>query len=207
MERNTKAILISFLIITILLLIMYFSLPKQEKKESISVSTGFFPGIGNGSIKIIEFSDFACPVCKIQAPVIKEIIKGYDKEIVFYYRNFPLPMHKNSFLAALASLCANEQDKFWEYHDILFENQGDFEKESLKKYAKDIGLNEKQFNDCLDKEKYKKQVQQDIDEGMTTGMQGTPTFFINGLRAEGFQSLESLKDIIEKAKEKSLRNI
>ncbi len=201
MERNTKVILIFFLVIAILVAIMYFSISRinnqTNENEFVEVGKGFFPALGSGSIEIIEFSDFACPVCKLNEPIIKEVIERYRNDISFYYRNFPLPIHKNSFLVSLASMCADEQDKFWEYHDLLFKNQGNFDKESLKNYALQLGLNEEQFNSCLNEEKYKNEVEQDFNEGEKAGVKGTPTFFINNKRYEGFQSLESLKGIIE----------
>ena len=201
MERNTKVILIFFIAIAVLVAIMYFSTIKTSDNRKVNdvanISNGFFDARGNGSIKIIEFSDFQCPVCKLNEPIIKEVIEKYGNDISFYYRNFPLPSHKNSFLASLAASCVNEQDKFWEYHDLLFKNQGNFDKESLKNYALQLGLNEEQFNSCLNEEKYKNEVEQDFNEGKKAGVKGTPTFFINNKRYEGFQSLESLKGIIE----------
>src|SRR3989344_4892444 len=154
MEKNTKVILIFFLAIVILVLVMYFSVtnPNDNKEEIVNISTGFFPALGSGEIKIIEFSDFACPVCKLQEPILKQVSEEYGDKISFYYRNFPLPSHKNSFDAALASSCANEQEKFWEYHDLLFGNQGNFEKELLERIASQLGLNTQEFNECLDSE-------------------------------------------------------
>lgn len=201
MERNTKVFLgFVFFLIIILLFFMLVSLPKNKTNENeiIKVSTGFFPALGQGEIKIIEFSDFACPVCKTQSPILKKLLE--EENITIYYRNFPLSMHENSFNAALASMCANEQDKFWEYHDLLFENQGKFEKEKLKDYAKQLSLNMSSFSNCLDKEKYKNQVNEDIKEGKEAGVKGTPTFFVNGKKFEGFQSFENFKSIIEKEK-------
>ena len=149
---------------------------------------GIIQNIGNGTnppkgspdsrIVIIEFSDFQCPFCKAGLPIIKEILEKYN--VTLYYRNFPLPIHENSVIASEASECANEQDKFWEYHNVLFNNQDKLDKENLKKYALDIGLNSEQFNNCVDSRKYKDVVQKDLNEGKSLGVEGTPTFFING---------------------------
>ena len=201
MEKNTKVILIFFSIIAVLLFVMLASLPKQANEEAVNVNldNGFFPALGHGEIEIIEFSDFECPVCGKQEAVLREVLDSYGDKIKLYYKHFPLSMHKNSFDAALASFCADEQGKFWEYHDLLFENQGNLDKEGLKKYGQELGLNEVQFNSCLDNKKYKDEVNQDREEGKEAGITGTPTFFIDGKRYRGFQSLENFENIIKEA--------
>lgn len=165
---------------------IYISIPKNKEEGSVfEVSEGINPPKGNPSSLnvIIEFSDFQCPACKAAIPVIDELLDRYD--IAFYYRNFPLEMHENSFIAAEAAECANEQGKFWEYHDVLFENQGKLNKEGLKSYAEQISINTEQFNNCLDNERYKNQIESDIKEGKSLGIVGTPTFFVNGRKVSG----------------------
>ena len=180
MNQNTKAILIMLLVIFILIGgLIYISIPK-DREEVYNVSLGINPVKGNPDAEnvIIEFSDFQCPACKIAEPIIEEIL--LNNNVAFYYRNFPLPMHKNSFIAAEAAQCANEQGQFWEYHDILFENQERLEKENLKSYAKELGLNQEQFDSCFDSEKYKDEINLDTSDGKDLGIRGTPTFFVNG---------------------------
>ncbi len=198
MEKNTKVILIFFSLIVLLLVIMiYVSLPRQEKVNDIQiVEKGINPPKGNpdSEIVIIEFSDFQCPACKAGLPVIKEILE--ENDVGFYYRNFPI--HKNSAIAAEAAECANEQGMFWEYHDVLFENQDKLDEESLKKYALDIQLDAEQFNSCFDSEKYKNTVLQDLSEGKSLGVRGTPTFFVNGKMVLGVDK-EKIEKIIKDA--------
>ena len=198
MEKNTLTIIIIFGIITALLAVMlYFGL---EREKVFEVEKGINPAKGNSAslITIIEFGDFKCPACKAAHPVIDEILNEYN--VSLYYRNFPLPMHGEiSFLSAEAAECANEQDKFWQYHDILFENQDILNKENLKLYAKQLNLNEEQFNNCLDSEKYKQEVEKDIKDAKDLGVKGTPTFFINGRKILGADK-EKIKKIIEEAK-------
>ena len=198
MEKNTKVVLIFIGAIVLLLVIMVY-LSTDRNPGIAEVEKGINPAKGNpnSQITIIEFGDFKCPACKAAHPVINEILNEYN--VSLYYRNFPLPMHGEiSFLSAEAAECANEQNKFWQYHEILFENQDILNKENLKLYAKEIDLNEQQFNNCLDTEKYKNEVEKDIKDAKDLGVQGTPTFFINGKKVLGADK-EKIKQIIEEA--------
>ena len=187
------------------ILILVFSLIYLSVQRNVGVKNieiGNLPPRGNpnASIKIIEFSDFQCPACKASHPIIDRIFQDYQGEIVLYYRNFPLTMHENSFIAAEAAECANEQGKFWEYHNILFENQDSLDKNNLKKYAKSLGLNEEQFNLCLDNEKYKGEILKDLSDAKELRLEGTPTFFINGKKVFGGNEQELRKLIEEELK-------
>ena len=159
---------------------IYFSIPKKQPTIIQDITLGINPPKGNpdSNIIMIEFSDFQCPACKASQSIISEILDEYD--IVLYYRNFPLSIHENSFIAAEAAQCANEQNSFWQYHDILFENQNNLDKENLKKYAQELNLNLEQFSYCLESEKYKGEIKKDINNGKSYGVRGTPSFFING---------------------------
>lgn len=176
----------------------YFSVFKDNiNTESFgAIDKGINPAKGNPDAKVtmVEFSDFQCPFCKRVLPVIEKILEEYD--IAFYYRHFPLNIHENSFNAALASACANEQGKFWDYHDILFKNQNALNVENLKTYAQEIGLDEIQFNNCLDSEKFKQEIKKNIIDGKALGIDGTPTFFINGKKVVGANE-ELIRKIIE----------
>jgi len=188
MEKTTRLILVAGVIIALLVAILFYYTFFNQKNSDLtasSISTGINPAKGNASSKIIiiEFSDFQCPACRAALPVIDAVLSKYD--IAFYYRNFPLPMHKNSMIAALAASCANEQDEFWNYHDILFENQESLDSESLKGYARQLDLNIEQFSLCLDSHKYKKEIEKDFQDGERLGVGGTPTFFINNRKVEG----------------------
>jgi len=138
-----------------------------------------FKGPANAKVAMVEFSDFECPACGTAYGVIKQIAADYDGRIKIVYRDFPLTQHTFAFKSAEAGNCANEQGKFWEMHDIMFENQSALTISSLKKYAADIGLNTEQFNSCLDSGKYAAEVSGDIADGASFGVAATPTFFIN----------------------------
>ena len=198
MEKNLKIILIFGAIILFLLVWLIYSSIKQEEISSINISTGINPPKSNinSQIKIIEFGDFKCPACKSAHPIINEIIEKYNASL--YFRNFPLKMHGEiSYKASLAAECANEQNKFWEYHNLLYENQETFNEQSLKQFASQLQLNEAKFNNCLDTEKYKSQVQEDINEAVSFGIKGTPTYFINGVQVLGADK-EKIEEIIKR---------
>ena len=198
-KENNKFLVGMFLIMILLIgFLIYFSIPKTNEGGRKDIGIGRAPPMGNpnAKIKIITFSDFQCPACKASHPIIDKIFQDYQEEVVLYYRSFPLSMHENSFIAAEAAECANEQGKFWKYHDILFENQNNLYKENLKEYAANIGLNEEQFNLCLDNEKYKEEILSDIAESKKLNLRGTPTFFINGREVFGVNE-KKMREIIE----------
>jgi protein-disulfide isomerase len=113
------------------------------------------------------------------------------------FRDFPLAMHKDAQGAAEAANCAGDQDKFWEYHDKLFENQRALATDSLKQYAVDLELDTEQFNGCLDSGKYTADVKTDMAQGQALGVTGTPAFFINGRFLNGAQPYEKFVQIID----------
>jgi protein-disulfide isomerase len=110
----------------------------------------------------------------------------------------PLPFHDKAHLAAEAALAANEQGKFWQYHDKLFANQQALDRPSLEKYAQELGLNMSKFKSALDSGKFKDKVDSDAKEGAAVGATGTPTFFINGTKLVGAQPADAFKTLIDK---------
>jgi len=173
--------------------------PEQQKVEA---SAGDIPFKGQKSapITIIEFSDFQCPYCeRFYTQTLPLIDENYIKtgKVKLTFRNFPLSFHQYAQKAAEASECANEQNKFWEYHNKLFENQNSLDTDSLKKYASELGLDTGKFNSCLDTGKMKSVVQKDFDDGAKYGVSGTPAFFINGISIVGAQPYETFKQIID----------
>jgi protein-disulfide isomerase len=113
------------------------------------------------------------------------------------FRDFPLGNHARALPAAQAALCAKEQDKFWEFHDKIFENQRSLEDADLKRYATEIGLDADIFNTCFDSDKFKNEIMQDMREGQQAGVTGTPAFFINGRFLSGAQPFDAFKTIID----------
>lgn len=172
------------------------------------VTAGDLPVDGNPSapVVIVEWADYQCPFCgrfyeQVEKPVRDQYIKA--GKVQWAYRDFAF-LGQESTDAAVAARCANEQGKFWAYHDKLFdsqagENQGAFSKDNLKKFAQQVGLNAAQFNNCLDSNKYADAVAKDTEAGRAAGVQGTPTSFVNGKIISGAQPLEVVKQAIEAA--------
>jgi len=143
-------------------------------------------GKKDAPVTLVEFSDFQCPFCRGMAPTVKQVAQKFGDKVQIVYRQFPIPsLHPNAFKAAEASLCANDQGKFWEMHDAMFENQEKLTVSDLKQKAKRLGLDEKKFNSCLDSGKYVEQVQNDTKEGQKSGVNGTPALFVNGVAIDG----------------------
>lgn len=154
-------------------------------------------GPKDAKVTIIEFSDFQCPYCQKAEETVKEVLQNYGDKIRLVYKHFPIQGHKNAEKAAEAAECAKDQGKFWEMHDLMFENQSKLEIADLKKYALDLNLNSSEFDNCLDSGKYTGKVQNDMDVGISYGVSGTPAFFINGQFLNGAQPVEKFREIID----------
>ncbi len=164
------------------------------------------PAIGseNAKVVIVEFSDFQCPFCERFAeetlPALKETYIDTGK-VRLIYRDFPLSsIHPEAQKAAEAAECADDQGKFWEYHDVLFENRMSWTgvgAAKFKEYASDLGLDTNAFDECLDSDKYADEVTSDMNAGSSVGVTGTPTFFINGQKLVGAQPFASFEAAIE----------
>ena len=121
----------------------------------------------------------------------------YGDNVQLIFRDFPLAFHDNAQIAAEAGNCANEQDKFWVFHDKLFQNQTTLTKENLKTWAAELQLDSEAFNTCLDSGKFKADIAKDQAEGQSYGVTGTPAFFINGRFINGAQPFAAFEQIIE----------
>jgi protein-disulfide isomerase len=169
----------------------------------VNVSVDDDPSIGpaDAPVTIIEFSDFQCPYCaRFQSDTLPQILSNYGDRVRFVYRDFPLvSLHANALKAAEASECADDQGAYWKYHDLLFQNQSALDDASLKSYAASLGLDTATFNQCLDSDKYMSEVQKDEQDGIAAGVQGTPSFFINGMPLTGAQPYSVFQAAIESA--------
>ncbi|MDK2794978.1 MAG: hypothetical protein PWQ58_177 [Archaeoglobaceae archaeon] len=170
-------------------------------REPVNVSADDDPWVGaeNPKIVIIEFSDYACPYCaKFALEVEKKLIENYSNVVKLVFRDFPVH-GEISYKAAMAANCALEQGKFWAYHYLLFERQNEwYSNETMfYKYAEELGLNSTQFNECLSSGKYREEVEKDVQDALSYGVTGTPTFFVNGEMVIGYRSYEDFAKIIE----------
>jgi protein-disulfide isomerase len=159
-------------------------------------------GPAGAKVTLVEFSDFQCPFCSRFFPTLKQVEENFGDKVRIVYRQFPLTnIHPNAFKAAEASLCAHDQGKFWEMHDMMFQDQKRLTVKDLKAFAGRLGLNQKKFDTCLDTGRYTEQVQEDLKEGNRVGVTGTPAVFVNGVVLEGGAAPY---EVVAKAIEKEL---
>ncbi len=160
-------------------------------------ATGPARGPGDAKVTIVEFSDFQCPYCGQAFGTVEQLMQAYAGKVKLVFRQFPLPIHQQAEKAAEASLCAADQGKFWELHDMMFKNQKKLDVSDIKTYAASAGLDGPKFAQCLDSGEKKKQVDLDIEAGQAAGVNGTPAFFINGVFLNGALPLEEFKKVID----------
>jgi len=153
--------------------------------------------IAEGKVIIEEFSDFQCPYCAMAEPLLKSLKEEYGDKIEIIYKHFPLDFHKYAEKSSEASECARDQNKFDEYKSILFQNQKSLDVESLKSYASALKLDAERFNKCLDSGEKYQVVQNDLMDGISKGVGGTPSFFINGKSFDGPRQYSEFKKVID----------
>ena len=178
------------------------NLPSQNAKSQVSADNDAFLGDKNAKVTIIEFSDYQCPFCKkFWTEALPGIKKDYidTGKVKLVYRDFPLSsIHPNAEPAAEAVECVREAGKgdaaYFKMHDKIFENQQSLSVDNLKSWAKQLGYN---IDTCLDSGKFKSEVQKDIADGAAAGVQGTPTFFVNGKALVGAQPYSAFKQAID----------
>ncbi|MCA1579253.1 MAG: thioredoxin domain-containing protein [Acidobacteria bacterium] len=168
------------------------------ESPSFEIATDDQPvkGTANASITIVAFTDFECPSCARQHPVLERIVSEFGDRVRLVVRDFPLTQHANARKAAEAAEAAREQGKYWEYAGVLFRNQSALGIDKLRQYATDLGLDRARFDASLDSGKFAEKVQRDVIEGRKLGVNGTPTIYINGRRVSD-HSYENVKSVIE----------
>ncbi len=156
-----------------------------------------FLGAANAPVEVVVFSDFQCPYCAKVGPLLATTLEHNPGKIKIVYKNFPLPFHKFSRAAAIAGLAAQKQGKFWELHDLLFQNGHDLDTDKINALAKQAGLNMARFKADLADPGIAQRVTQDLEEGQRAGVRGTPTIYVNG-RELKHRSPEGLQALIDK---------
>jgi|ETNmetMinimDraft_26_1059896.scaffolds.fasta_scaffold30167_1 protein-disulfide isomerase len=170
------------------------TLPRDRVEIAAS---GPSTGPENAPVTIVEFSDFQCPYCSKAADVMKEVIARYPNEVRLVYRHLPLDFHANAHGSAKASICADEQDRFWDYHDLLFANQRALEREKLMEYAVQLELDMTRFEACMTSARNDSIVAEDLAAAGAVGASGTPAFFVNGIMLSGAQPFDVFETLIE----------
>jgi protein-disulfide isomerase len=155
-------------------------------------------GDADAPCTLVEYGDYQCPHCGRAYPIIKRLQKHFGKRLRFVFRNFPLnEIHPQAEAAAETAEFAGSQHKFWEMHDALFENQNRFSPAFFSELAQKLGLDARELQDALAKGKFQAHVRSDFMSGARSGVNGTPTFFINGQRVDGPWDYEDLVEAIE----------
>lgn len=197
--RNISIGIAIVIVIAGLGLVYYFS-----NKPPTPIASDDDPYLGGKDAKVVinEFSDFQCPACKSAAPIVRQLASEYGDKIKIIFNNFPLSSHPLSFKAAVAGECAFAQNKFWEFYDLLFSNEGDWENTSdptsiFKDIAKKVGLDENTFSECLNSKATEDRVNYDIREGESRRVLATPTFFVNDQKIQGAASLDEFKKVVD----------
>lgn len=159
----------------------------------------------SGSVTLVEFGDFQCPACAAYEPIVRQVASDNADSLKLVFKHFPLTqIHQNALLSARASEAAANQGKFWEMHDMLYDNQKEWggalsARDLIFGYAQKLGLNMEQFETDIESEVILEKVTADYKEGVSLGVQGTPTFFVNGKKIESPSSLEEFNQIIRDA--------
>ena len=157
-------------------------------------------GPDDAPVTLVEYGDYECPHCGRAHPIVQEVRRRMGVRLRFVFRNFPLAeAHPHAVHAAEVAEAAAVQGKFWEMHDLLYERQDALEDQDLVGYARDLGLDAGQVKQELASGAHESRVRQDFRSGVRSGVNGTPTFFINGARHDGSWDLDSLLEVLERA--------
>ena len=165
----------------------------------INVGTDHIRGSVNAPIVIVEYGDYECPYTGMAYPIVKEIMNRFgDDKIQFVFRNFPLnEIHPHAQHAAEAAEAAAAQDKFWQMHDYLFEHQKALDDNHLLQYAENVGLDVNKFKKQMSGHDYTHLIEESLKSGINSGVQGTPTFFVNGELYEDSWDLDTFSNFLK----------
>ena len=168
----------------------------QAPRIEISLKNSAVRGPVGAPLVLVEYADYECPYCQQVQPTLDRLETEFKGRIAFAYKDLPLPMHPHAQKASEASLCAGLQGKYWEYHDLLLKTKA-FEVPQLKAAAGQLGLEAATFDKCLDTGERAATVKATQDEGQKLGLQGTPSFFLNGRFFSGNLSYEQMRQMME----------
>ena len=173
----------------------------QEPVVNLEINEGdHIRGNENASVTIIEYSDYQCSFCLRFHDTMREVMDNFSDDVKWVYRHFPLDsIHPYARGAAEAAECANDQDKFWEYTDALYDNQASIKPAYLTELAEELALDMDTFNECVDSGKYEDKVESDYQSGIASGVRGTPGGFINGQTIGGAVPFATLEQMINDA--------
>jgi protein-disulfide isomerase len=155
-------------------------------------------GPADAAVTIIEFSDYQCPFCSRAEPIIAEVLELYPEDVRLVFRHFPIDsIHPRARPASIAAVCAEEQGKFWEFHEMVFENQQNLSDQAIGGFADTLQLDRAAFDSCLASEEAAARVEADLAAGKAAGTSGTPAFFVNGILLSGARPVPDFVDLID----------
>src|SRR3989344_3644361 len=193
-----------FVVLLLILIIAFFIFKSMNKANYVDNPQPKVP-LGNGEIKILEYADLQCPACKTMHPILKKILSEYEGKVSYEFKHFPLVrIHQNAMLASEALECANDFGKFYEFMDMAYERQNEFDnkvssksaKKVFKSIASDLGIISS-FNDCLDSGVKSSYVRFELSEANKLRLTGTPSIFVNGNKVDN--SYDDVVDAVKKA--------
>ena len=175
----------------------------EPPRVDVAVDDDPVKGPTSAPVTIVEFSDFQCPYCSRAEAAIKQVLEKYQGKVRFVYRDYPLSFHPFAEKAAEAAQCANEQGKFWEFHDALYADQAKLSVPDMEATASRLGLNADKFKSCVESGKFTAEVTKDVADATKAGVNSTPSFFINGIAVVGAQGPEAFSEVIDRELAKS----
>jgi protein-disulfide isomerase len=171
-----------------------------ELTVPVSAERDHVQGPAEAPVTLVEYGDYECPYCGAAYPIVKQVQERMGDRLRFVFRNFPISTsHPHAEQAAEAAEAAAAQGAFWEMHDLLYENQQHLEDDDLHGYAEQLGLDGPTFDEALAQHVYAGRVHEDFMSGVRSGVNGTPTFYINGIRHDDSYELETLLAALERA--------
>lgn len=170
----------------------------QAPEVNLSIADNdYVLGNRDAKVKIFEFSDFQCPYCVRFHEVMHQIVDEYPNDVAWIFKQFPIQSHPLGMPGAMATECAGDQGKFWEMSDMIFSNQQALAAESFAIFAGDLGLDVDTFNQCMSDNPHAEKIANDYQTGISSGVRGTPSSFVNGNIVPGAFPYESMKQMID----------
>jgi protein-disulfide isomerase len=181
--------------------------PAAGERKTVDIGNSPVLGPANAPVSVVIFSDFQCPFCGRVEPTLKQLQTDYGNKVKFIWKNQPLPFHPNAMPAAKAAMAAGAQGKFWQMHDVMFQNQQQLSDQNYEKWAKDLGLNMDKWKADMASPKIAAAIEADSKQGTALGANGTPSFFINGRSLVGAQPVDQFKAVIDDELKNSAKGI
>lgn len=193
MAKNQKYLIGAAVIIVAIVGVIAYGSQKPKVEYTLPAGERPFKGRADAAVVVDEYADFQCPACRFAVAIVEGIDEKYGSNVRINFKHFPLEsIHQNALKAALASECANDQGKFWTMHDAIYENQdAGLTESNLRKFAEGSGLDMAQYDACYQSKARLNIIRNDQTDGDVAGVNGTPTFVINGKTQVGLKDLEA----------------